>query len=62
MDRFMIAAEDLQSRQIYQLGISNIHHLAKLIFDGVLNGLSDGVGAIISHNYGSRQLHRVKRR
>ncbi|WP_188398653.1 MATE family efflux transporter [Sporomusa sp. GT1] len=50
-------------RYVGEMGVAAFTVISYLAFIGnnVLIGLSDGVGAIISYNYGSRQLERVKK-
>lgn len=50
-------------RYVGEMGVAAFSIINYLAFIGnnVLLGLSDGVGAIISYNYGSRQMNRVKR-
>ncbi len=50
-------------RYVGEMGVAAFTVVSYLSFIGnnVLIGLSDGVGAIISYNYGSRQLGRVKK-
>ncbi len=50
-------------RYVGEMGVAAFSVISYLSFIGnnVLIGLSDGVGAIISYNYGSRQMERVKK-
>lgn len=50
-------------RYVGEMGVAAFTVISYLSFIGnnVLLGLSDGVGAIISYNYGSRQMARVKK-
>ncbi len=50
-------------RYVGEMGVAAFTVIGYLSFLGnnVLVGLSDGVGAIISYNYGSRQMERVKK-
>ena len=50
-------------RYVGEMGVVAFTVISYLAFIGnnVLIGLSDGVGAIISYNYGSRQMDRVKK-
>ncbi|CUH95338.1 putative membrane protein [Propionispora sp. 2/2-37] len=50
-------------RYVGEIGVAAFTVISYLAFMGnnVLIGLSDGVGAIISYNYGSRQIERVKK-
>lgn len=49
-------------RYVGEIGVAAFTVISYLAFIGnnVLIGLSDGVGVIISYNYGSRQMERVK--
>lgn len=50
-------------RYVGEMGVAAFTVISYLSFIGnnILLGLSDGVGAIISYNYGSRQMERVKK-
>ena len=50
-------------RYVGEMGVAAFTVISYLSFIGsnVLLGLSDGVGAIISYNYGSRQMDRVRK-
>lgn len=50
-------------RYVGEMGVAAFTVISYLAFIGnnLLIGLSDGVGAIISYNYGSRQMDRVKK-
>lgn len=50
-------------RYVGEMGVAAFTIVSYLAFIGnnILIGLSDGVGAIISYNYGSRQMDRVKK-